>query len=313
MLNRGDKKYIDREWVLLPDHKLLTLETGTIVSELCGLEWQPQFMPVNVILNGDWKGCYYLCESVKKAEGRVAIEDNGFLIELDPYWWSGDKEYFKTPNLPFSMGYTYAYYSLGDSDMKNRIKEYMRDYEFALLDKKAFLTDYIDINTFSGWLLTHDILGSYDYAGSNIFMYCENIDSENQASRKIKLGPAWDFDGSFICAQTWAPIHYNEAFEGTNIGALQYHNFFFSDSLFENPAFKMAYKNKWNVLSNNINETIKAYLQDYLERYIDLQESWNLDAFRWQEEQKSVKDAMEFVNYYFNNRTEWLNQNVPGL
>ena len=75
----------------------------------------------------------------------------------------------------------------------------------------------------------------------------------------------------------------------------------------------MAYKNKWNVLSNNINETIKAYLQDYLERYIDLQESWNLDAFRWQEEQKSVKDAMEFVNYYFNNRTEWLNQNVPGL
>ena len=59
------------------------------------MEWQPRYDFVNVILNVDFLGCYWLVEAVGTGEYRCNIQDSGYLIECDAYWWNSNDEYFK--------------------------------------------------------------------------------------------------------------------------------------------------------------------------------------------------------------------------
>ena len=37
-----------------------------MVNELCGLQWTPQYMFVNLLMNDDFRGLYTLIESVDR-------------------------------------------------------------------------------------------------------------------------------------------------------------------------------------------------------------------------------------------------------
>ena len=39
---------------------------GLMVNELCGLQWTPQYMFVNLLMNDDFRGLYTLIESVDR-------------------------------------------------------------------------------------------------------------------------------------------------------------------------------------------------------------------------------------------------------
>ena len=67
---------------------------GEYLSEYCGMEWTVHMKIVNVIINGDWKGMYYLSENPKAARSAGHITKNGFMVENDPYWWKADTVYF---------------------------------------------------------------------------------------------------------------------------------------------------------------------------------------------------------------------------
>ena len=58
-----------------------------------GLAWTPRGEFVEVILNGNHIGNYYLCEHIKVDENRVNIHeledtdvDGGFMMEIDTYY-----------------------------------------------------------------------------------------------------------------------------------------------------------------------------------------------------------------------------------
>lgn len=71
--------------------------TGFALAERIGLPWTPRQQPVEVIINGDYRGLYFLTESIRAAEGRVPIEElddleedrtlisGGYIVELDNY------------------------------------------------------------------------------------------------------------------------------------------------------------------------------------------------------------------------------------
>ena len=71
--------------------------TGFNLGHRIGLPWTPSQQPVEVVINGDYRGLYFLTESIRVGDGRVPVEsldDNatdpalisgGYLVELDNY------------------------------------------------------------------------------------------------------------------------------------------------------------------------------------------------------------------------------------
>ena len=63
-------------------------ESGFEMSRLLGMEYTPLQKPVEVVLNGDYIGLYFLCEMIRVEQGRVDVleqQDN----DMNPYNVSG--------------------------------------------------------------------------------------------------------------------------------------------------------------------------------------------------------------------------------
>ena len=85
----------NKHWALLkPDEGNVA---GYELSRILGLRWAPSLRPVEVVLNGDYIGLYFLTETIRIDENRVDIYEQqdqetdpvlikgGWLVEVDNY------------------------------------------------------------------------------------------------------------------------------------------------------------------------------------------------------------------------------------
>lgn len=166
LLLRGDKKFNDKNWVLINDNHL-KLYTGFTVSRLIEEKWTPEGEYVNVILNKDYKGLYYLVESIERNEkSRIDVTESGFIIEHDAYWWNEEDQYLLSIFNPI-LNYTFKYPDFTDIDSSSLsdLQEIINVYEHSLKDDSY--PNYIDMKSFARFILGHDILGTWDGGGAN--------------------------------------------------------------------------------------------------------------------------------------------------
>lgn len=263
LLERGDNSFKHKEWVLLSmytwnvkmtNHESNILNVvGTIVSKILNKEWTPEYEFVNVIINGEYQGMYYLMESVDRGEKRVNLDDSGFLIEYDTFWWNEDI-YFKTDYQKTYTGYTYKYPDDDDvtDDIQNDIKKYMNEFE-SVLYNNGDLSPYIDYESFAKWIIIHDILGTDDAAGCNKFLYKYDLIKNNPYSSKLHMGPVWDYDSTFR-SDSWSIIHTTD-------------NWFYYSLLFKKDDFIKEYINLWKNIRPTILKDLKNNLDEFLRKY----------------------------------------------
>lgn len=295
LLDMGSE-YASKEWILLNAGADLKTYIGSHVSELCGMEWQPNMRFVNVILNGDWKGCYYLTEPVNQDVADEYVSDSGFIFENDPYFWNSDDIYFKTTQQIYQMGYTFKYPEISyDNDVRlMNLQAYMQEFESCVMNDDSNYKNYIDEDTFASWILARDILGQYDAAGSNMYFYKYDFDLTNPTSTKVKMGPLWDFDSAFLLYDEWASIHNSEAF--------------IFPQLFEQESFEKSYVERWKNVSASLADDIDTYMEElYEEQGEAIDESWKLDAVRWSYDVTLLSEQMNQASEWFEARTAWMN------
>lgn len=79
-----------KRWVLIAnylDHSHLKNEMAFYLSRQLGLDYTVRGKFVNLVLNGNYVGLYWLGEQIKVNSNRVDIdEDNDYLIEMDTYF-----------------------------------------------------------------------------------------------------------------------------------------------------------------------------------------------------------------------------------
>ena len=99
----------NRHWCLMANTDdylgLLKMPAGFYVSKALGLRWTPRMRPVELVLNGQYWGLYFLTEHVRIASNRVHIHEQadnethpdsitgGWLVEIDNYWSEGNIEF----------------------------------------------------------------------------------------------------------------------------------------------------------------------------------------------------------------------------
>ncbi len=299
LLHRGDDAtYKDKEWVLLTNEgNYSNHRVGFIVSRLMGFGWTPACEFVNVVLNGAYKGIYLLAEPVKRNEScRIDVdEDTGYIIEFDPYWWNEDVSFEST--LANEEAYTFKYPD--SDDVTDSQIEYIQG-AVGEMEESLFLAtypDHIDMESFARWVLTHDLLGTLDGAGSNIFLskYDDTRDS------KFCMETPWDFDSIEQMEGEWSSIHDSFCFDKL-----------FSNE--QNTAFLDVYCAQWSARTDAILKEINCELDSLLgsglaeamDRYAPL------DVLVSDFQHTSFEDEIQVHKDWFNDRKLWLDRNVPN-
>lgn len=298
LLCRGDdSKYKDKNWVLLNKAYNINTMAASKMCRLTNIQWVPSSQFVNLVFNNEYQGVYTLIESVEYNEKcRLNVsKTEGYIIEMDAYWWN-ENMYFDTNKTDLTKKYTFKYPDEDDvtPEQIEYIQSYIKDAEDAI--DNGVYDNFIDVSSFATWVLLHDMLGTWDSGGSNIFL----TKKDNQS--KLEMGNLWDFDSVFMMDNDWASVH---------------HDFFYYDDLFnnKNKLFVKEYVKQWNDVKNTIFDEVINYMNEFM--YSDegeaLDQSLMLEQNRWGHETTKVADQISHMEGYFLKHKDWLENAINKL
>ena len=195
----------DRKWTLINNYGDKTLMRNILafeVSRRVGMAYTPFCTPVDVVFNGEYQGCYQLCDQVEVGTGRVEAKD-GYLIEIDAYAYSEDVYFYSGKGMPVTVKYP------KDDEITtsqlNFIKNYFGKLETALWssnfkDPVSGYRKYLDVDSFLMNFIVGEFSGNTDTYWS-VNMYKDGGDGV------LFTGPAWDYDLAFENDQRTYPIN----------------------------------------------------------------------------------------------------------
>ncbi|MBQ9333200.1 MAG: CotH kinase family protein [Lachnospiraceae bacterium] len=291
-----DQNAKSRQWVLLSVGNALNTYIGDRLTQMVGMECSNDMVFVNLMMNGDWKGCYCLTPAVTRSNMKSLVGNNGFLIENDAYFWNADGVYFKTSNSIDTMGYTFKYPEIADADDPKAldIQNYIQEFEDFLYSGNERYRDYIDEESFAKWLLVRDVMGEGDPVGANVYYYKFDFDPENPTTSKLKMGPVWDFDTMYGSGDEWC---------GNRLYGVTYF-----ETLMMDEEFRDIYTDQWNKLKPELSEGIAAAF-DELDGD-ELNKSWDIEECRWDYDIRSFDEQCEDALEWFDRRSEWIDKQL---
>ena len=182
--------------------------TGFNLGKRIGLPWTPTHQPVEVVINGDYRGLYFLTESIRVDEDRVNIvelADNeiegklisgGYIVELDNYDEENqirmdekscvNNQYLDKLRITFDTPEEY-------SDIQRRFVTdqftSMNNYVGANDDR---LWSYLDLDDAARYYLVEEIVGHTESFHGSTYLFRDYGDNQ-----KWHFSPLWDFGNAF--------------------------------------------------------------------------------------------------------------------
>ena len=270
-----------KKWTLINNYGDKTLMRNLLAFELSrrmGLSYTPYGTAVDVLLNGEYKGCYQLCDQVEIDKNRVAItemtpEDNqgsaltgGYLIEVDAYA-NQEKSWFNS-----NKGNPVTIKSPDEDEITANQKQYIRNFFNQMENNWAA---YLDLNSFLRHFLVGELSGNTDTYWS-VFMY------KQRDENLMHVGPVWDFDLAFHNDQRIYPVNKKTDYIYRSGGSCVTNNMktFVDNIVVYNASAKKQLLEIWDEARQS--GLTEENMQDYIDRWeTDLQASQRLNFLRW--------------------------------
>ena len=308
-----------KKWTLINNYGDKTLMRNMLAFELSrrmGMTYTPYGTAVDVLLNGEYKGCYQLCDQVEINKNRINItemtsKDNdgsaltgGYFVEIDAYanqeksWFNSNKGNPVTIKSPDEDSIT--------TQQKNYIKGYFNKME-------ADWKSYLDLNSFLRHFLVGELSGNTDTYWS-VYMYKDRDDD------MMYTGPVWDFDLAFNNDQRTYPVNSKTDYIYRSGGSCAGNMRSFTDKIVVNDAnAKKQLVEIWDEARQGglTEENMVAYI-DSLESV--LQQSQKLNFIRWPMMNQlvhqnfkiwgSYEAEVENVRNYMKERIGWMDRKL---
>ena len=319
-----------KKWALVANHydKSLLRNTvaGNVGKALTKLAWTPKSRPVDVFVNGSYRGSYILIERVVIDKDRVNIPElkgpadddsskisGGYLLEWDfrkgadrnvtagSRGWVGIKE----PEGP------------GDPDgITSAQVNYINGY-LDTTDKVLFGSGFTNNST--GWKKYIDQASAVDYyigmelmkpvdgnMWASVYMY-------KQRNGKLYFGPLWDFDlamgsanraGNVVSPSSW--------YLRNNLGvSAQQTSKTWFNRLNEDPDFRNAVRARWKQVYPNLSQTgfisnQKSLIQASANENF---KKWNVKEHlsKYQVVKGSFSAEVSYLSGWMSSRRSWMN------
>ena len=236
----------DKKWTLINNYGDKTLMRNILafeVSRRTGMAYTPFCTPVDVVMNGEYEGCYQLCDQVEVGTGRVPAKD-GYLVEIDAYAYDEDVYFYSGKGIPVTVKYP------KDDEITEAqltfIKEYWSKMESAMFsssykDETSGYRKYIDLDSFLRNFIVGEFCGNTDTYWS-VNMYKDASDGV------LFTGPVWDYDLAFENDNRTYPI---------------------------NNLTDYIYAKKGSVAADNVRTMVNRIVKDDAKAKARLKEIWN--------------------------------------
>ncbi len=244
-----------KHFILKPDFMdwsgYLRNETGFEISRQLGMPYTTRQYPVELVLNGEYQGLYFLCEKIRVENGRVDIieqQDNetnpdnvtgGWLLELG----YEDNQVIAQFQGNDPSNSWFAFMAESPEVLSQVQRDYIHDFIFQA-DSCLFVTDktdtgweqYFDINSMARFYVIHEVMENVEAFSGSLFMY-----KDWGEDQKLKFGPVWDFD--------------NSGFNTTGDHFIFQYDTFFSflwiEEFLKFPHFQQVVRQVWREFKNN--------------------------------------------------------------
>ncbi len=240
----------------------LKMPAGFAISKAVGLRWTPRMQPVELVMNGQYMGLYFLTEHVRIGTHRVNIQEQenyetqsdsitgGWLVEIDNYQSEG--------NVAFQEGNgQYVMVSLHEPDtlsaeQRNYLHDQLNTLNNALYDHNAALPAILDIREAAKFYLVQEIMEDCESYHGSCYLY-KDRDSLGIAD-PWKFGPVWDFGNAYDRhAERWI-------YDGPTWPQ------YWIAQLATWPEFQTAVKEEWWIYCHTMTDSVRTEIQEMAAR-----------------------------------------------
>ena len=248
---------------------------GFKMSELAGLPWTPGQKPVEVIINGDYRGLYFLVENIRIDKDRVNIFDQededpstdvtgGWLCELDNYEEDPSEQITITESNGNIIRITHHSPEIINQDQENFLRTQMEaiDKAFYIQDPESKeYEELVDVESLVSYYVLQELMDGQESFHGSCYLH-----RDRGADQKWIWGPVWDFGNTFLRSEG------KMIYEWPDWGQT------WIDQIVKFNSFQEKYKNRFQDFMEYEYEDIKTYIREYSST---LKEAAVADAKRW--------------------------------
>ncbi|MDR1757815.1 MAG: CotH kinase family protein [Bacteroidales bacterium] len=324
-----------KSWTLINNWGDKTLMRNLLAfdfSRKIGMPYTSIGIPVDVILNGVYQGCYQFCDQMEVREKRVEAEgDGGMMVEIDAYAEGEGQQgvaWFTTKGrAPYEVKGTIKYPDNDEitpqqsADLQAQFIQMISSVNTITLGNQNTFEANADIETFLRHFLTGEYSGNTDTYWS-VYTY------KKPGNDIWYFGPVWDFDLAFYNDDR-TQTYMNSCFSKTNpiynwlypSGSAEGQMKDIVNKIMQYPKQQNRLKAIWTYYRDR-NLISKEKLIEEVDRLAaEMQESQTLNFKRWTPllTQKvhqnfqalgSYEAEVNWVKQYINNRMDWLDKKL---
>lgn len=282
---------------------------GLEVSRMLDMAWTPEMTPVELVLNDQYMGLYWLAETVRIEKGRVEIdeqpENNVDEAEM-PYGWLVEIDNYKEDEsvvIKQSDGRD-CIFKIHDPEPMNDgqrewITEYLKNLTDIISDSDRLSREweqYINPQVLVRYFIAQELLNNDDsFVGSTYFY------KSREDNGRLQFGPVWDMgDLAVKKKQAWNSLLYPRRQVWIR-------------ELAEYPAFWTILRQQWSAYSRSIDiEALCAGMDSLAER---IEKAIECDYSRWPDlpnarDNVSVYKLAEDAKSYIKSAYQWLDARI---
>jgi hypothetical protein len=294
-----------KNWVLLANYQDYTLMTNAVamkIGQQLGLPYTHKIIPVDVTVNGEYKGSYTLTQQVEIGEGRVNVGDDGVVLELDNNY---DEDYqFISSN--FNLPVMVKDAEIDSDEDFNPIKAEFQSFEDLLVAPNFpnnNYGDYFDKKQLVNYLIVNDLAANFE------INHPKSVYMHKAKGGKYTMGPIWDFDWGF----------------GMDEDSRQYFSFIdvrllrenderkgamFLKNFMKDPEVRELYIKQWAEYRNRGFNELMLYIEEYAAL---IRESQKKDYAVWGVGVNNLPQYKADLKTYLRKRANLIDSYVDGL
>lgn len=301
-----------RHWVLLANCHYWKGEINDAlpfeIGRQLGKTWTPHQQPVEVVLNGQYIGLYFLTEKIHIAKNRVNIveqNDNetnpdlitgGWLLEIDNY---NEPNHINVPTINgryFWMTY-HSPENLSEQQ-QDYITQFLTKVSAALYSQdKDDLTweQYIDVDSLAVFYIINEIVDNIEAFSGSCFMH-----KQRGENTKLIFGPFWDGGCTYY---RWSPDYEFNEFIYVNYPSFSAVKWL--DQIVKFDHFQQRVRYHWKRFYYDIYPFMDRFMDAFA---MKIEAAGNCDYARWQ--QFGADSIINRLNQYgkpsFHKKVAWL-------
>ena len=317
-----DFKTISRKWALISNYGDKTLIRNLVsfeISRIFHMNYTVNCVPIDLMVNGEYKGTYNLCEYIEVSENKIDIQKmtredilepdigGGYLLEIDGFAYMGNLFISSRKGIPVSIRSPNE-----EDEISQEQIDYIRE-KFDILENDIYDNNFtnIDMDSFIKYFLIQELIGN-TVAFWNTYIY------KDRNNDIFYFGPIWDTDMAYDNDKRVYPVNCKKHYifnYGLSAGTMDK----LVNKIISNDTVTENIKKEWEKIINNSLEI--EYLENYIDEIVlDINESRYLNFMRWNIMDKEVyfnskiygsyEEEINVLKNFIKNRINWMNYHI---